>query len=516
MCSGGNIMDKTISEAAPILQRINNGQRTQRDWQRCCREEQNDKSKPKVLAEISEKDESEVKEDESTIQEIEDPLPKVREVISDVKHVETNINVGRNMCNARPLAEFHQSGWVQVDFAPLINYRRKEERRHVAKLVEDIFDQEMSVESIQKIFKEERDVEDEAWIDRFDNSKMIYDEEKEKYNRDEPNDSRKKCEKIGLKLEDEWEGVDIEQVLQEGPSPQIDSLCAIEAYTLANQDMEALKDEEKSESMMSDLDYMWYTGDKETNIQDFEDKYWDDNEDFKEETNANVVDGLHVPHDKMEGVQKGNKETPSLVEIDSPSTPLDEPNITLVEKDLRPRYTLKSQDIIGIDVDKFKYSCSTNRMNHSLNSMPCNNNDHVDRLDFLENEKKETFMFEPINLTPKESLPNDELSAMHETYASFIYTLTCCYNSLVVLIMDAYVYNKFCKFRSCFVVGQANDLKKHMSGEGQIFTNHVYKTRIIKNKSCLKELQDKSSTSPNPAMDAAVFIILRACLEMYK
>jgi hypothetical protein len=38
------------------------------------------------------------------------------------------------------LAEFDQSGWIQVDFAPLINYWRKEERRHVAKLVEDIFD----------------------------------------------------------------------------------------------------------------------------------------------------------------------------------------------------------------------------------------------------------------------------------------------------------------------------------------------------------------------------------------
>jgi hypothetical protein len=49
-----------------------------------------------------------------------------------------------------------------------------------------------------------------------------------------------------------------------------------------------------------------------------------------------------------------NKETPSVVEIGSPSTPLDEPNITLVEKFLRPRYTLKSQDIIGIDDDKFK------------------------------------------------------------------------------------------------------------------------------------------------------------------
>jgi hypothetical protein len=162
--------------------------------------------------------------------------------------------------------------------------------------------------------------------------------------------------------------------------------------------------------------------------------------------NVYIIDGLHVPHDEMKGMQKGNKETPSLVEIGSPSTPLDNhANITLVEKALRPRYTLKSQDIIGIDVDKFKYSCSTNSMNGSLNSMPCSNNDHVDRLDFLENEKEETFTFEPINLTPKEPLPNDKLSYMHETYASFIYTLTCCYNSHVVLIMDAYVYNKFCK-----------------------------------------------------------------------
>jgi hypothetical protein len=107
---------------------------------------------------------------------------------------------------------------------------------------------------------------------------------------------------------------------------------------------------------MGDLDDMWYTRDKESNIQGFEDEDFIDNEDFKEEMNVNIIDGLHIPHDEMEWVQKGNKETPSLVEIDSPSTPLDEPNITLVEKALRPRYVLKSQDIIGIDVDKFKYS----------------------------------------------------------------------------------------------------------------------------------------------------------------
>jgi hypothetical protein len=84
-------------------------------------------------------------------------------------------------------------------------------------------------------------------------------------------------------------------------------------------------------------------------------------------------------------------------------------------------------------------------MNNSLNSMPCSNNDHVDKLDFLENEKEETCMFESINLTPKEPLPNYELRAMYETYASFVYTLTSGYNSHVVLIMDTYVYNKFCK-----------------------------------------------------------------------
>jgi hypothetical protein len=68
-----------------------------------------------VLVEFSQRDEPEVKEDELTILEIEDLLPKVSEVISDVKNVETNMNVGRSMWNARPLAEFNQSGWVQVD-----------------------------------------------------------------------------------------------------------------------------------------------------------------------------------------------------------------------------------------------------------------------------------------------------------------------------------------------------------------------------------------------------------------
>jgi hypothetical protein len=82
--------------------------------------------------------------------------------------------------------------------------------------------------------------------------------------------------------------------------------------------------------------------------------------------------------------------------------------------------------------------------------------------------------------------------------------------------MDAYVYNKFCKSRSCFALGQANDLKEAHVGKDPIFTYHIDKVRIIKREVMPRELQDKSSTSPNPTTDVVVFINLRAYSEVYK
>ena len=80
------------------------------------------------------------------------------------------------MENARPLKEFDQLDWILVDFGHLVNYRRNEKHRRVVKRIEDIFDQEMSEESIQKMFEEE---DDEGWID----------EVKEEHNHDEPKNS---------------------------------------------------------------------------------------------------------------------------------------------------------------------------------------------------------------------------------------------------------------------------------------------------------------------------------------
>jgi hypothetical protein len=53
-----------------------------------------------------------------------------------------------------------------------------------------------------------------------------------------------------------------------------------------------------------------------------------------------------------------------------------------------------------------------------------------------------------------------------------------------------------------------------MSGECPIFTIHVDKARIIKREVMPEELQDKSSTSLNPAMDAAVFFNFRNCSKV--
>jgi hypothetical protein len=75
-----------------------------------------------------------------------------------------------------------------------------------------------------------------------------------------------------------------------------------------------------------------------------------DKEDFKEEINAHIVEGLHVPYDELKKLQDGDEETTPLVEIDLISMLRDEPKITLVEGAPRERYTIKSQDMILLTV----------------------------------------------------------------------------------------------------------------------------------------------------------------------
>jgi hypothetical protein len=52
--------------------------------------------------------------------------------------------------------------------------------------------------------------------------------------------------------------------------------------------------------------------------------------------------------------------------------------------------------------------------------MPCDNNYDVYRLDYLKNHNEAMFMLEEVNSMSEEPFSNQELSALHETYASFI------------------------------------------------------------------------------------------------
>jgi hypothetical protein len=56
-------------------------------------------------------------------------------------------------------------------------------------------------------------------------------------------------------------------------------------------------------------------GRKKSNIQEFEDEDLVDKEDFKEEMNVYIVEGLHVPHEELKKLQDGDEEATALVEI---------------------------------------------------------------------------------------------------------------------------------------------------------------------------------------------------------
>jgi hypothetical protein len=57
------------------------------------------------------------------------------------------------------------------------------------------------------------------------------------------------------------------------------------------------------------------TREKKSNIQEFEDEDLVDKEDFKEEMNVYIVEGLHVPHEELKKLQDGDEEATALVEI---------------------------------------------------------------------------------------------------------------------------------------------------------------------------------------------------------
>ena len=110
-----------------------------------------------------------------------------------------------------------------------------------------------------------------------------------------------------------------------------------------------------------------------------------------------------------------------------------------------PRYTNLSQN--SICFDEF-----FNKM--VLDVKPCYDNNyvyrldnHVYRLNFLDNKNGGTsFNFD--NFIPNKPELEKKINAKYMIYVLVNHNLLCFCNLIIIVVMDAYVYHKFCKSRS--------------------------------------------------------------------
>jgi hypothetical protein len=105
MCAGGDLMEKTLTEAAQLLQKISKAAGMRRDWELRLMREPEYNSRMKMCAEISKEATPEVTKDEPIPEKLKEEHIKSRTTPS-VDFVESNKTNKRTMSRAKPLREF--------------------------------------------------------------------------------------------------------------------------------------------------------------------------------------------------------------------------------------------------------------------------------------------------------------------------------------------------------------------------------------------------------------------------
>jgi hypothetical protein len=124
MCAGGNIMEKTLTEATQLLERISEGVAMQRDWEEHISESVEQETCVEVLAGISRKEAPNVKKEEARQKKIEGATHNEGEPIQGIKIRKLEELQGRNLVNAKSLKEFEQMDWIPINFEEIFNKRR--------------------------------------------------------------------------------------------------------------------------------------------------------------------------------------------------------------------------------------------------------------------------------------------------------------------------------------------------------------------------------------------------------
>jgi hypothetical protein len=170
MCAGGNIMEKTLTEATQLLQRRGEGAAMQRDWEEhfsgCVEQE----TCVEVLAGISRKEAPKVKKEETMQEKIEGATHNEGGPIQSIKFRKLEELQGISLANAKPLREFEQMDWIPINFKEIFNKRIPYPNQKVsARAIEFNFpkerhsgyelDKESAGEIIQRLFNEEEQVD---------------------------------------------------------------------------------------------------------------------------------------------------------------------------------------------------------------------------------------------------------------------------------------------------------------------------------------------------------------------
>jgi hypothetical protein len=115
MCAGGDLMEKTLTEAAQLLQKISKAAAMRRDWETRLEEEPEYNSMKKKCAEFSKEATPEVTKEEPIPEKFDQEHIKSRTTasIDFVVPKETN---KRSMSSAKPLREFEPMDWVSIDY----------------------------------------------------------------------------------------------------------------------------------------------------------------------------------------------------------------------------------------------------------------------------------------------------------------------------------------------------------------------------------------------------------------
>jgi hypothetical protein len=123
MCAGGDLMEKTLMEAAQLLQKISKAAAMRRDWETRLAEEPEYNSRKKKCAEFSKEATPKVTKEEPIPEKLEEKHIKSRTTPS-IDFAESNEANKRSMSSAKPLREFEPMDWVPIDYGEVFDKRR--------------------------------------------------------------------------------------------------------------------------------------------------------------------------------------------------------------------------------------------------------------------------------------------------------------------------------------------------------------------------------------------------------